>query len=258
MQTLRRYIFLLMLSAVMFAANAQETSSGSATENNEQMWLQAQISKELPKNFTVGIQYRLKLDNMFTHFRSNGIYTTLGYKINKYVAAQVLYKFYTSPTKNEHTFYAALTTDYRYKDFKISLRGAYQRTHEYFNKTYEPGHEPINQWRNRLLLRYDLHKDFNIYVSAEPYILFDTRSIMLQKVRATTGFNWNFVKYTTLNLFYTFQPKFDGKRPENEHILGISLEVDLPKKFKKKKGKNKAKDAAPVSPKQESKPNTDF
>lgn len=251
-----RYTCLLLLSAIVLASQAQETNSTNAAENSDQLWLQFQISKELKKNFTIGLQYRLRLENQFSQFRGNSVYGIVGYKINKYLATQVVYQFYTTPRKNEHTFFASMTGDYRYKDFKITLRTAYQRTHEYFNKTYEPGHEPVNQWRNRLLLRYDVHKDWNIYVSAEPYLKFDASRIFLEKVRASTGINWHFYKYSTVNLFYIYQPKFASKRPENEHILGLSFEVDLPKKFKKKKGKNKG--TAPVSPRQESKPNTDF
>ncbi len=251
-------VLLLVLTLFTFCAQAQETSSARNVENSDQFWLQFQVSKELPKNFTLGLQYRLKVENQFSQFRSGGIYGYVSYKVNKYLSTQVLYKYYTSRFKDEHTFFASLTTGYKYKDFKISLRGAYQRTYEYFSDRYQPGHEPINQWRNRLMLRYDVHKDWNVYISAEPYLLFDARSIMLQKIRASTGVNWNFAKYSTVNLFYTFQPKFDGKRPENEHILGLSFEVDLPKKFKKKKkGKGKDSNTAP-SPKQESKPNTDF
>lgn len=245
-----RHFFLLLVFVLIAAFNlyAQENSSGRNAENSDQLWLQAQINKELPKKFTIGLRYRLKLENQFSQFRAGGIYGIVGYKVNKYLALQVRYKFFSSRFKNEHTFFAGITGDYRYKDFKISLRSAYQRTHEYFNKTYEPGHEPVNQWRNRLQLSYDLHKRWGIYASAEPYFVFDTRYIALQRIRTITGVNWKFAKYSTLNLSYTFQPKFDGNRPVNEHILGLAIEVDLPKKFKKKKkSKN---NSIPVAPKQ--------
>lgn len=220
-----------------------------APSQNRQLWLWFQFTKQLPKKFTIGFQYQLRLGNNMTRFTGENFYANLGYKVNKYLSAGFTYQYFTSNKVDNHTFFFNLTAKYRYRRFTVGVRTAYQYVTEYFANRYEKGHEPVNEWRNRLFLKYAVNRDWTIYAYSEPYLFFDpkynARGIYVDKIRNLIGVDWQVYKYNTIGLFYYFQPEFTGKRPEYQHVIGLVYDLDLPKKvnwkkfFHPRKGKHK-------------------
>lgn len=218
------------------------TATLKAQEQDRQLWLIYRFNKDLKKGFNVGAQYQLRLGNNMSSFRASRFYGIVGYRINKYLATQFVYKYATSYRRDEHIFFVSATGRYRWDYFTLSYRMAYQRVHQYFARNYEPGREPQNEWRHRVTLRYEVHRTFDVYTYVEPYILFVNQRTFFDRLRTSVGVDWHFYKYNTLNVFYIFQPEYNRARPQWQHTLGLSFELDLPKKLKKKKKTDKPVD----------------
>ncbi|MCS6935044.1 MAG: DUF2490 domain-containing protein [Chitinophagales bacterium] len=215
--------------------------SASALEpvQNRQLWLWWRFSKQLPKNFTVGAQYQLRLGHNMSTFIGQNFYGTVGYRFNKYLSSQFTYQFFTSHRRDNHTFFVSLTARYRVRKFTFLYRTAYQRVQPYFHNRYEPGIEPINEWRNRITLRYRINSKFDVYGFCEPFLNFNpvrnAQGRFVSKIRNSVGIDWHFYRYNTLTLFYIFQPEFFARRPQHQHVLGAIYEFELPRKPKWKK-----------------------
>ncbi|MCW5908095.1 MAG: DUF2490 domain-containing protein [Chitinophagales bacterium] len=220
---------------------------------NRQMWMWFQFSKQLPKKFTVGAQYQLRLGSDISNLPAHNFYGVVGYRINPYLSTQFTYQFFTSRKSDNHTFFVSITARYRYKNFTFRYRSAYQRVHEYFAQRYERGHEPVNEWRNRVSIQYRINPQFDVFIFCEPYLNFNPKAnakgLYVNKIRNLIGVDWHFYRYNTLGVFYIFQPEFFSKRPQLQHVIGTVYEFDLPKKVKWKKffhpykDKKKEKDA---------------
>lgn len=225
---MRHLFFILFLVTLFNVATAQEPVQ------NRQLWLWLKFSKQLPKNFTVGVQYQVRLGHDMSTFTGQNFYASVGYRINKYLSSQFTYQYFTSYRSDNHTFFVSLVGRYRVRKFTFLYRMAYQRIHEYFNQRYEPGREPENEWRNRLTIRYRINSQFDVYGFCEPYLNFNTiknaQGRYVSKVRNLVGVDWHFYRYNTLTLFYIMQPEFFGSRPQHQHVLGIVYDFELPRK----------------------------
>jgi hypothetical protein len=211
------------------------------------LWAGVQISKDLPRNFSIGGQYQIRLNRNFGNINWHYFYGNVGYRFNKYLAAGLVYRYGTSTRIDRHAFAVTLTARYKAKDWMVAYRTAYQRKQPYFNRSYEPGLEPQNLWRHRFLVQYSINKRWDIYAFTELFFRFTNQRNYLQRLRNSIGVDWEFYKYNTITVAYIFQPEIFEPRPRWSHILGITYQFDIPRKMKWKKyfsgGKsNKSKD----------------
>ncbi len=228
---LRSFVLLLLCMTLCI-----HTVSALNPEQDRQVWLWFKFTKQLPKKFTVGAQYQLRIGNDVSGFTGQNFYGSVGYRINKYLSSQFTYQFFNSYKTDNHTFFFSLTARYKIKHFTFQYRSAYQRIHEYFNSSYEKGHEPVNEWRNRITIKYSINNDWDVYAFTEPYLNFDPKAnakgLFVNKIRNLIGIDWHFYKYNTVGLFYFLQPELFGKRPSYQHVVGLVYDFDLPKKVK--------------------------
>lgn len=230
---MRKCCLLLLLLAIYSVAEAQQP------RHDTHLWLWLQVTKQLPKRFSIAFQYRIRFSDDMSQLNNQSFFGVASYRFNKYLSTSVSYRFSTNERNDEHTFFASLNGRYRISNFTIGLRTAFQRSYPYFNSRYEPGREPTSEWRNRLLIRYDINKKWDVYAFAEPFIVFqpqlNERGIWISRVRTIAGVEHEFYKYNTISLFYMFQPQFDSRRRQHIHLMGISYEFDIPRKMNWKK-----------------------
>ncbi len=227
-----RFLFLLLVSVAMLPAQDYRHDAG--------LWTGVQLNLDLPRNFSFSTQYQLRLDNDLYRVRGSYFSGSLQYDIiKKYLSAEVEYRYKTSRWGDQHRFGIGLTAKYKYKKVSFSLRSVYQRGHEYFNSSYESGHEPTNYLRHRLQVKLDLKKRFELFASVEPYVRFSNKYNGIDRFRSIAGVGWEFVKTHHLQLFYLNQFSIGRKNPAMQHNTGISYSWDVPKFWKK----NKKKDA---------------
>jgi hypothetical protein len=195
------------------------------------------LTKTFKKDYTIALQYQVRADKYISNFRGSYLTASFEYKVNKYFSIEAGYRYSTSPIRDSHRFYISPTGKYKIGDFTISNRLTYQRQHPYFNRTYEEGNEPTDYIRNRLQVKWDFVKHWDVYASIEPFFLLQNRGNVCDRIRNIVGFDWVFTKNHTLNLYYMFQPDVNQANPDFMHAIGLTYEWDLPK-FKKKKGKD--------------------
>ena len=228
---LHRLILLLLMLPVAFLG-AQEFRHEAG------LWTGAQLNFDLPKNFSFSAQYQLRLDRDFYRVRGSYFSGALQYDIHKnYLSAEVEYRYRTSRWGDQHRFGIGLTGKYKYKKVSFSLRSVYQRGHEYFNSSYEPGREPTNYLRNRFQVKLDLKKRVELYASVEPYVRFSNKFNGVDRFRSIAGVGWEFIKTHHLQVFYLNQFSIGRKNPVMQHNTGISYSWDVPKFWKKSKKK---------------------
>ncbi len=220
---------------VFFALLMCQSVTAQEYETDVQLWTGVKLKKDLPKRFSVAVQYEVRLQNYMAAFKGSYFYAGVEYEIiKKYLSAEFEYRYVTSFQKDKHRFCWDLTGKYKFGKFSFSDRLAYQREHEYFNNSYENGHEPTNYIRNRLQIKYDFKKHWEAYVSTEPYIQLSNKYRGVDRIRSIAGIDWEFKKGHTLDLFYVFQIDIHQKNPDISHSIGLMYEWDLPK-FKKKR-----------------------
>ncbi|MBK7148484.1 MAG: DUF2490 domain-containing protein [Bacteroidetes bacterium] len=229
-----RFLFILLFSVAVLQAQDYRHEAG--------LWTGVQLNLDLPKNFSFSTQYQLRLDNDLYRVRGSYISGALQYDIlKKYLSAEVEYRYRTSRWGDQHRFGIGLTGKYKYKKVSFSLRTVYQRGHEYFNSSYEPGHEPTNYLRNRFQVKLDLKKRFELFASGEPYVRFSNKYNGVDRFRSIAGVGWEFVKTHHLQVFYLHQFTIGRRNPAMQHNTGISYSWDVPKFWKKPKKKDAKK-----------------
>lgn len=217
-------------------------AQAQAFRHDAGFWTGLQLNLDLPKNFSFSAQYQLRLDNNLYRIRGSYFSGSLQYDIyKKYLSAEVEYRYKTSRWGDQHRFGIGLTGKYKYKKVSFSLRSVYQRGHEYFNSTYESGHEPTNYWRNRLQVKIDLKKRFELFASAEPYVRFSNKYNGVDRFRTVAGMGCEFVKTHHIQVFYLNQFSVGKKRPTMQHNVGVMYAWDIPKFWKKSKKKDTKK-----------------
>ncbi len=220
------FLFLLLNSHSAFA---------QVYGTDVQLWTSVKIKKDLPKRFSIAAQYELRLQNYMAALKGSYLSAEVEYEIiNKYLSTEFEYRYVTSFQKDKHRFGWGITGKYKYGKVSFSDRVTYQREHEYFNTSYESGHEPTNYIRNRLQIKYDFKKHWEAYVSTEPFIQLSNKYCGVDRMRNIAGIDWEFKKGHTLDLFYVFQIDIHQKNPDITHAIGLMYEWDVPK-FKRKK-----------------------
>lgn len=217
--------FVIMLTGIVVRAQTFTQSF--------QLITGVQINKDLPKGFDVSAQYQLRARNYFGETGSYFFGAVQYALIKKVLSAEFEYRYVTSRESDGHRFGFGLTGKHKWKQFTFSDRLVYQREHEYFNPHYENGHEPTNVFRNRVQIKWDFKKNWDVYVSCEPFFSLSNEGNEISKVRSIAGINWEFKKNHTANIFYQHQAEVNRKEPEMRHTIGCMYEWDMPK-YKKK------------------------
>ncbi|MFM2224245.1 MAG: hypothetical protein RJA07_447 [Bacteroidota bacterium] len=214
--------------------------------NDNEMWLWVQGNKGLNKKLSIGLQYQMRLDNNLSTFKWSYYYLNVDYKLSKKINSQFVFQYGDSYDKILYSYFVALSSKKRIGKFAIAYRTAFQ--HEQNSMLYqysrEMRSEPVNEWRNRITLKYTLHSKIKMYAFSEPYIDFETAGIRVSKIRNSIGLEYEFLANNFINPFFLYQPDIIVMgRPIVEKVLGITYEFDLPyKKHKHKKHKKKDDD----------------
>lgn len=221
-------------------ANGQDgdDADNSLHRNNFQTWIGIKVNKDFKKGFSLSGQYMLRADVSNRIIKGHYFSAGVKYKILKYLFADFSFRGVNAYDKNLYRFEFGLKARYKKNDWAIAYRMAYFREHEYFSRTYQPGHEPDNYWRNRIEARYDFKKNWGLTGSVETYTLVTNRGLFLRRIAFVTGIEYTFKKDHTIFLYYRAQPDFSKKNLSAGHILAVTYAWDIPNKlFKKKKQK---------------------
>jgi opacity protein-like surface antigen len=177
-------------------------------------------------NFTLGEEFRTR-DNLKTADRWS---TDLGlsYKVIPYLTLGGGYDFirYNHATKGWETrnrYYFFATGQYKFSNFKLSLRERFQSTNRVGVKETDTRANPKLYLRHRLQLEYDIpDSKFSPFVSTELYeTLNDPTGNSLNKLRYTAGCDYDINKRNSLELFYRYTNFKDDDDYSGRHVIGL-------------------------------------
>ena len=78
--------------------------------------------------------------------------------------------------------------------------------------------------RNKVTLKYDLGKKYTPFFATELfYQLTNAKGNEFDNVRYTAGFNYEFSKRASLDLFYLINKAFNTNDPVTDYVSGISF-----------------------------------
>ncbi|HLP51062.1 MAG TPA: DUF2490 domain-containing protein [Chitinophagales bacterium] len=233
------FLLLLFLNGACIASaqdNVSDLASGSGNYHaNFQIWTGVKINKDFKYGISLSGSYLLRTDVSNRMVGGHYFYASLKYKALKYIHFDFKFRGVNSFQNNSYRFEIGVKPRYKYKKWTFALRTAYFNDREYFASTYERGRYPVNYWRNRLEVSWEFKKDWNAYVSAEVYTLFDYLGARVRRVALIGGVDYTFKKMHNIDVYYMAQPDFNKKNLRVVQALALVYTWDVPKKFKKKK-----------------------
>lgn len=241
---------------MLMAVVAVSLSMPSAAQSEGGLLMEAEASKKVSRQLTVGVEADLRTRNNFKTMDRWSLGISAGYKFNKWLKASAGYTLLNNNNREDisyqtingvkaynnwrpsywgtrHRLNASLTGTYKFgNNIRLSLRERWQYTYrpeqtverwDFDNTQWEDNvrsGKGKNQLRSRLQVEYDKkHALLTPYASIELY-----NAWSVEKTRYTLGTDINLSKQHTLGIFYRYQAirhvDADDYDPDM-HYLGI-------------------------------------
>lgn len=231
----KKVLAILSLSILTLNLCAQEQDLGLRSE----LGLRYRLNKKSSLDFS----YRLDLKENISQFRRSNFSFAYNRKINKWLDAELYYRFITNNTQDKHRFRVALSTDKKiYKRTKLEFRTLLQHDLNYLDGDYLRSYKPRWVWRNRLRIDYKINKRWSADVYTEPFISQNYKGFNPYRIR--TGASLAYTKKRwKLSAEYFYQSEFYFEQ-SGLNVIGVGARYDItrlirPKKKKGKKAKKK-------------------
>jgi hypothetical protein len=200
------------------------------------LWSTVSVEKRLKNNFSVFLTEEFRLRENFS--KINLFYTEAGVEYRPYPFAKVSLTYRSIEKKiidDTYSFRHRLMLDITFrkklKDFTFAYR---HRLQAEVRNIYSSANGDIPEWysRNKISVKYDLHKKITPYVSCElRYQLSDPRNIESDKTwhraRYAAGLDYEMNKKNAFGLYYLIQREWNVSVPENLYIVGLEYSLVL-------------------------------
>jgi hypothetical protein len=219
------FIFLIFISSFV---HAQYDDAG--------MWNTINVEKRLKNNFSLLLTEEFRLKENFSQI--NLFYTELGvgYRPYNFLKVEFVYRFIEKKMIDEsysfrHRLMLDITLKKKYGDWTFAYRHRLQAEVRNIYSS-ERGHVPEWYSRNKIAVKYDLHKKITPYVSCElRYQISDPRNIesdqTWHRARYAAGLDYELNKKSTFGLYYLIQHEWNVSIPENLYIVGLEYSLTL-------------------------------
>ncbi len=219
--------------------------AGSAQEQDLGLRQELGIRYRVNKKSSIDFSYRLDLKENISQFRRANFNLVYERKINRWLDAEVYYRFITNYEQDKHRFRVSLSSSKKiYRRTRLQFRTLLQHDINYFNGDYLRSYKPNWIWRNRLLLDRKLSKRWNLNLYTEPFISQSYKGFNLYRLRTGATLSYS-KKRWKLSAEYFYQSEFYFEQ-SGLNIIGLSGRYDItriirPKKKRKQKAKQKSK-----------------
>ena len=237
---LRSRSCLFLIVVCLGVANKVAAQDDADVRNNSyhtsfQIWSGVKINKDFKYGLSMNGQYLLRADVTNRYIKGHYLSLGLRYKILKYLYADFRFRGVNGFTENTYRFEFGLKARYKHKDWTFAYRLGYFHENEYYARSYESGHEPVDYLRNRIEINWDFKPQWEAYLSAEAYTLLTNRYALTRKFVCIAGISYEFIKNHSFDLYYRSQPDVNQRRLDMLHAFALVYTWDIPGKFKKKK-----------------------
>jgi hypothetical protein len=200
------------------------------------MWNTVNVEKRLKNNFSLLFTEEFRLKENFSQV--NLFYTELGvgYRPYNFLKVELVYRFIEKKMIDEsysfrHRLMLDITLKKKYGDWTFAYR---HRLQAEVRNIYSSERGDVPEWysRNKIAVKYDLHKKITPYVSCElRYQISDPRNIesdqTWHRARYAAGLDYELNKKSTFGLYYLIQHEWNVSIPENLYIVGLEYSLTL-------------------------------
>lgn len=197
-----------------------------AQVNDAQLWTSVTIEKKIIKQLSVSVSEELRFSDNITEVGS--FFTDIGitYKFHKNWRIAGDYRFTNkiqldNSYSKRHRYYFDLSYRKKFYQFMVIARTRFQSQYADVNSS-ETGHLPEYYSREKLTLKYSITKKISPYLSAEAFIPLNNRKVKgIDNMRYSLGVEWEFMKNSTLDVFYLIQQEYQVANRERDFVTGI-------------------------------------
>lgn len=221
------YAIFFLFSVCFLTLKCQNT-------NDFSFWNWYQLQYFFNKHDYVNFQYQYRLNQNASQFDKSNFYFIYGKNFNKHINLELLYQFTTSRRRDNHTFYIGGIYRFKLKKIQLNYRLSIQHIRYYLTGNEELDNS-FSELRNRIRLTYPLNKKIDVSLSTEPYLKFSNfENLRISRLRNVASVSYELNNYQSVSLFYLFEPEFVRTGlPNNDYVLGLTYQINLPKKLKK-------------------------
>jgi len=178
--------------------------------------------KKITQKFSTQITQSFRLNENFSELGTSFSEIGVNYKVLKRFSIGATYRFSQKRKIDDfysmrHRYNIDVSYKLKIKKLSITLRERFQsRYKDYGNR--EKGNVPKNYFRSKVTMRYNLNKKYTPFVSGE---LFYQISEQIDNLRFKAGFDYEFNKFSTLNMYYMIDKEVNVKNPWTNYVIGI-------------------------------------
>lgn len=198
------------------------------------LWISGEVQKEVLKKMEIALNGEVRLNANYRNVRSFFGEAEVTYKLNKYLAGSLQYRYGGRENDVSDFVRAQRLTVYAYAKVKYKKLTLAHRL-GYFRQYLEldAGDDRINPeiyWRNRLQAKYKLSGAIEPLMGAEFFFrAFDGRN-RIDEWRYVFGFEIGISKRHTIKPLFLYTRQVNVKRPDTRSILSLAYTYSIPLK----------------------------
>lgn len=196
-------------------------------EDDAAIWLNLHFEKKVLKKFEISLDQKNRINNNVTDYGLGYMDVGVNYSVFKWMKVQLDYVYGKSRNldgtySDIHRGAISLILRKKIDNWTFTYRNMVQIR---FKNIYtsENGTIPTYFERNKLVVKYDINKRFETYISEELYLPFDqTRNKGLSRSRSAIGLIYNITKKINLEGFFIYQHELNAfNRTNRDFIYGL-------------------------------------
>lgn len=180
-----------------------------------ELWADCSYELQLNKRFSVNIDEQFRFNDTISSLKKSFTQISVEFKLNKYLSFAGNYRYTVVPLDlNRHRISLDANLKLARKNFPLSFKYRIRFQDEEYGKrqTY---------LRNKVQFEYNLCKLVDPFVSYEMFLRFNGKN-EFRISRFSAGLEWRILKNLSATTFYKLQDDIFIKKPERQHIFGIS------------------------------------
>ncbi len=213
-----------------YVMHAQPTRSDPV---DVQGWFGTSMTLDLKKKWEVGVDYQVRLQNNLRTYKGSYLSFSAAKMLNKRLGLQAEYRLARVANASFHRFSVGGEYEPKLSVVDLSVRVLFLNNIQDFLDPAEATQQELF-WRARLKASIRVNKQWDVYASVEPVMMFGGNSFV-DNLRNMVGVKKRLSKFSRLDLSYMYRPDYAKATYRRYfHVVGANLDFRLAPGKKKK------------------------
>lgn len=215
----------VLLTGIVAAGWGQEAAQ---TQRETEFWEAFGLNITVNKIFKIYLEKQLRYEERFSNLEADFMEAGVRIRLKRFAAVRLNYRYTIRRTHKRYRFDGNLQFNFKVKasgklkPLRISTRTRLQK--EWIDNVLD---EREVELRNRVKMTYRLDKKIWPYMALEWFKGLGDNAGLLDKIRWTTGVEWNVKKRLMIRLYYHYQKDLVKNLTRISHIFGTKFAVSL-------------------------------